>query len=462
MFNYSLSLRNHFIKISFLLFIALNLVIFFKVYHYYGLAIKGTDGQIYYAQIRSLVIDRDLDFKNEFNELTPRPHDISDSIKKAHTVTGKTPNRYPAGYAALSAPFFIAAHGITKIGNFFSWWHYPENGYSQIYDFLVPFGFVIYSLLGFGLCFLFLKEYFGSFWAFVGMATIWFSTSLVYYATNELCMPHAGGFFLCSALCWLTQKYSKSNDWYWVALILVASCLAVLVRYSNIVFLILPIWIAIRKPRQNFHEGINVYRFFWGGLIVFFILGAQAIIWKIIYNTPFAFTHNEASIWLSSENLLDEFVLRVHQLSGYFSFTSPKIQTSLFSNDNGLFWWQPITLLSIGGLVVGLFTSKRTLCWVFLAIFLALLYINSAWYGVGFGHAFGARAYTELSLVFAFGLLCFCYQSRGWAKLGLLILCSLACFLNMFLYFSYLKGSIPASGILDYAEIFSLLGLFHG
>src|SRR5438552_1720015 len=64
----------------------------------------GSDGVYYYVYLRSLVIDHDLDFTNEYTYY----HVSTATAPK--TPTNLAPNKYAIGPALLWMPFFLAAH----------------------------------------------------------------------------------------------------------------------------------------------------------------------------------------------------------------------------------------------------------------------------------------------------------------------------------------------------------------
>jgi len=99
--------------------------------------IRG-DGVGYYAYLRSLVFDRDLNFKNEYSYFEPA---FSEDTKPVTTTwakgdvtrTGMVPNTFPVGPALLWSPFYLVAHfvalGLNVLGA-----SIPINGYSLPYQ----------------------------------------------------------------------------------------------------------------------------------------------------------------------------------------------------------------------------------------------------------------------------------------------------------------------------------------
>ena len=92
-----------------------------------------------------------------------------------------------------------------------------------------------------------------------------------------------------------------------------------------------------------------------------------------------------------------------------FYWTHPKLLSTLFSSRHGLFFWSPLLLFSVVGLVLpgsGLpLLGRFKLC--YLVAFAILWYFNSCWWCWWFGDSFGGRAFLELSSMFIIGLTLF-------------------------------------------------------
>src|SRR3712207_2515440 len=92
------------------------------------------DPSFYYAQLRSPIIDRDLDFRDE---TIPR-----DGVSR-RTVTGLQPSPWPIGPSLLWAPFFLAAHVYVAVRPGIS----TEHGFAAPYIAAVAAGSALYGLL---------------------------------------------------------------------------------------------------------------------------------------------------------------------------------------------------------------------------------------------------------------------------------------------------------------------------
>jgi len=89
----------------------------------YGLPEFRGDSASYFAYVRSAVLDRDLDFANEWEHWGyPEP---------ARTVTGLRQNVQSVGPAVLWTPFYLLAHAYVRLGLGAA--PYPADGYSAPY-----------------------------------------------------------------------------------------------------------------------------------------------------------------------------------------------------------------------------------------------------------------------------------------------------------------------------------------
>jgi len=104
-----------------------------------------SDGRGYYAYIRSLAFDRDLDFSNEFSLFTDDPRGLP--LAEARTKTGYVQNPWSVGPAILWIPFFLLAHLGTYLFNTVGF-SLPLDGYSFLYVLAASLGSAFYTFLG--------------------------------------------------------------------------------------------------------------------------------------------------------------------------------------------------------------------------------------------------------------------------------------------------------------------------
>ncbi|MDX9702172.1 MAG: hypothetical protein RBU23_03905 [Candidatus Auribacterota bacterium] len=406
----------------FILFVLCNLAIFAKSFTYYGTFIRGTDGQMYYAYARSFLLDFDLNFKNEFHELTPYPEKIHGTLSRVEeTKTGHLKNKYPIGYGVATIPFFLIAHIATKLINIFLENGIEENGYTVIYDTVCSFGHLIYSLLGLYFCYKFLKKFFREKIVVLALLSVWFGTALLYYASIFNMMAHACGFFCISFLFYLSYRskddfFAKQIDFYMISFL----CgLCVIIRPTNIIFLTYPFYLILKNIltiRQT--RRLPVVVLVTGGLLFLSVISLQFLAWKAIYGSFFKYTYENEG----------------------FNFLKPQFTATLFSIKHGFLTCHPIAFLSLAGLLYGVVKrAGQGEPYIFMALLVLHGYILSSWWCPSFGDSFGARNFIEPSIITAFGLCLFYTYVCKHVKINIALSMSAAA-LNLVLLYKYMFG----------------------
>jgi hypothetical protein len=171
--------------------IVLNVLLFVRVavlsspfYSYQGPS--GADRVYYYAYTRSIVIDHDLDFTNEFAARPPS----SGAIFR----NGRQLNKYPIGTPILSLPAFAVVHGVTSTLRW-AGVGLSTDGYSLPYTMAFALSQMVFALLGVWLLYLTLLRYFTDRIAAIAVVTAWFGTNSLHYTAVDLMMSHAAALF---------------------------------------------------------------------------------------------------------------------------------------------------------------------------------------------------------------------------------------------------------------------------
>ena len=359
--------------------------------------IIGSDGLGYYAHLRSLVIDHDLNYENEFRNYNPFDHHVQNFRKL--TKTGYVANKYPIGPALLWTPFFIAAHFLTLFLHHLGF-NFPVNGYSFFYQLFTGIGTTLYGILGLYCIFKIADRYFPEKVTTCAIGTTFLATNLIYYFVREPSMSHVLSMFAVSLFLYLNLKDFGEKTTVTFLVSGLAAGLMILMRYQNALFMIVPLTELILNcfgdglSRKKFITSARSGMVFLAGLG--FVLLPQLIIIKIIFG--FNFTAPQA---------LDIGTINVARASDYtissFNFLAPKLKLVLFSPHHGLIYWTPIVFLCLTGMVLFI-RRDRLKGAILLLCFVCQWYINAAWYGWTFGDAFGARAFINCTPIFAIGL----------------------------------------------------------
>jgi len=169
--------------------------------------IYATDEVQYYAYLRSIYFDGDLDFRNEyehFAEIGERQNPPDMAIRNAllHTDaenpnprTGKLRNVAPIGSALMWSPGFVLADIGVRTANSFGA-NVPADGYSRPYIWSVCLMSALYALGGLLLSYRLARRIVGAFAAALATIAIWLATPLVMYTFILMPWSHATGFFL--------------------------------------------------------------------------------------------------------------------------------------------------------------------------------------------------------------------------------------------------------------------------
>ena len=209
------------------------------------------DGVGYYAYVRSLLIDGDLRFENEYQRGNPgRVMSMVDNTGKMdsslYSPTGHLFNPYAVGPSILWAPFLVVVHGVVKVANRLGA-TVPADGFSWPYTVCMALATALYGFLGLYFSFCLARSYFEERWAFLATLGIWFASSLVVYMYFNPSWSHAHSAFAASLFLWYwhrTRGHRSPAQWVLLGLI---SGLMLDVYYPNIVFLLIPLLEAARS-----------------------------------------------------------------------------------------------------------------------------------------------------------------------------------------------------------------------
>lgn len=356
----------------------------------------GSDGIKYYAILRSLVLDQDFDFANDFT--------FFDATGPIVPETGKTANPFAIGTALLWLPFFLAAHVLSLILNGLGF-NVATNGVSYLYESFVLIGSILYASIGFILIYQTARRLFNRQAVLIATIGMWWATSAIYYIIAEPSMSHAITIFTNALFLyvWYPPRPTRSaRDWLIIGFI---TSLVALVRWQEGLLALVPVlelgwWIQHKKV--SLKDGSRYLLLFGTTILIGFM--PQFLMWWQVYGSPLLIPQGENFLhWLAPQPLL-----------------------TLFSTRHGLFTWHPLFLLALPGLIP-LWKRDRALTLVILGAFLAQLYVNSSadhWWA---DDAFGGRRFVGLIpfLVLSFAALAEWFQAKKrfrWLVIVLLLL----------------------------------------
>jgi hypothetical protein len=328
-----------------------------------------SDGYSYYVYLPSWFLYHDTTLGSVAEDCCGGTFPAFTSIVR-WPETGRWVNPHPIGVAVMTAPFFGAAHLLTR------WSNLPPDGFSLYYQHGA--GLAGLSLFVAGLLLLrsLLSRYFGDGVVLATLTTIALGTNLFHYATYDSTFSHAFSFCLIAALLDVTDRWWKEPSWTTTVSLALVAALIFLTRHPNVIYLfIVPLWNpAGLWPRRN-------------SLLAIAVIAAAAI-------APQLLIYKQATghWWVS-----------VYDQLGRFDLRAPHVWDVLFGVRKGLFFWSPVLLLAAAGVLVDYpgvpppasHALVRRVRGAAIVVFALNTYLIASWSDWQLGGSFGHRGYTD-------------------------------------------------------------------
>lgn len=339
--------------------------------------------------------------------------------------TGWWVDSHPIGEAILTAPFFAAAHALTR------WSNLSRAGFSLYDVHAAGIAGLCYVLIGLWFLHRLLCRNFES-TTDVVLAVLLTGTSLFHYATYDSAWSHAFSFALCAALLERLDAW-KAGPPIDAVTIGAISGLIVLVRHTNVV---VPLCFV---PATAFRRDVS--RTAGAHLVV-----AACATALLVVAPQLMLYHAATGHWL----------VNPYGERG-FTFTSPHLFGVLFSAQKGVFFYAPVLLVAVAGLFC-LPPRLRHWRWPALIAFAVVAWTAASWWDWQYGASFGHRAFVDLYPIFAIGLgaaferIAARPRTIAIAATAMVILCAL----SMFQMLQYWHGVLPASDLTwhGYRDVF--------
>ena len=352
------------------------------------------DGVGYYAYLRSVLIDHDLRFENDYlqaNEsfVIGRVDAQGRLLPNQYTKTGYVQNHFSVGPAILWAPVLLVVHEGVILASHLGL-HVAPDGYSRPYLLAMALTTAVYGFLALLLGFQIARKYFDERWALLATVGIWLASSLPIYMYFNPSWSHAHSAFAVALFLWYWDRTRGGRTvGQWALLGLLAGLMGN-VYYPNAILLAFPAVEVIhalfgdRRKAQNSETSARNLAFSCGVFLVTFAVSLLPtfITRQIIYGSPFETGYPPILHW---------------------NWASPVFLKVLFSADHGMFSWTPVLFLATFGLIF-LMRRDAILAQGALLAFLAYYYFIASypdWDGIS---SFGNRFFVSLTPIFILGL----------------------------------------------------------
>ena len=358
----------------------------------------------YFAFLRSLWFDGDLSFDNEYryfyDRQIARAHNFHYTFLEIESPTGRRINFGTIGCAFLWAPFYgVADLGVVAARALGS--DVPRDGYSRPYLRAVTYGSAVYGFLAVLVSAGIAARLVGR--GRAASLLVWLSTPLLFYMYLAPGMAHANSAFVVSVFVavWLRvrERWSAGG----VAGLAAVGALMVMVREQDVLLGVGPAidfaWSAWRAARAG---GVREAGRFVRSA------SAGAVVAAVVYAPQVA-----AYLYLNGH------VGPAPQVSAKLFWHAPHALEVLASTEHGWFFWTPMAVVSLAGLVLlavrpmpaatgttGTTASRDTQWLGVLALVMVAsqIYVNGSvdtWSQAG---AFGQRRFVALTVLLVLGL----------------------------------------------------------
>ncbi len=364
----------------------------------------ASDEVEFYAWLRSAAFDRDADFDNEyrhFYESGAVRHEgfrltFLDDVNEA----GRRPNFTPIGTAILWAPFFAIGHVAALATGA------PADGFSQPYITAVAVGSAAYGFLSLGLTHAIARQVLGR----AGLATafVWLGTPLVFYMYIAPGFAHACSAFAVSLFLWIWLRVRGHWTPAGTVALGASAALMAMVREQDAFFIVGP---AIDFARSSWQASAQYAQAVRTSRQRLAVAAAAGIVTAALAYTPQLFAYE---------------VLNGHpgpsgDVSRKMSWTSPHAMSVLWSTEHGLFFWTPLALVAVLGLVwvaagrvQGRAPDARWIAVVALVMFAAQVYISGSVESWTVAGSFGQRRFIAVTPILGLGLAAWVVSAHRW------------------------------------------------
>jgi Dolichyl-phosphate-mannose-protein mannosyltransferase len=341
-----------------------------------------SDGFYYYAYLRSLAFDGDVNFTNDYRLLG-----LGD---KAHlftpTPTGYAQSAWTIGPAIVWSPFFAVGH-LVAARLHASGAQVSVDGTSFPYRQSVCIAGLFYGLLGCWFAYRVTRRFWQPSLAAAAVVLTVAGSFMPWYMLAEPSMTHAPSMAAVAGFVWLwLATRERRTPGMWGLLGVLAGVMA-LIRWQNALFMVLPGFDAVRslakpdEPRERIDALAGGTLFLACAAIAF---TPQMIAWKAIYGS---------------------YVAR-SPVGPEIRWAHPHLSDILFSARNGLLSTSPILYLSAIGLIL-LAIERPDVGAPALAAAAIMVYFNACiqdWWGSA---GFGGRRFDGIIPLFCLGLAAF-------------------------------------------------------
>lgn len=283
----------------------------------------------YFSYLRSLWFDRDLSFENEYRYFYDRGIARSDGFHETflerQTATGRRINFATMGCAILWAPFYAIGDAVARVTGA------PADGFSQPYVAAAAYGSAVYGFLALVIAILAARR--AGVDGFTAAAAIWLGTPLLFYMYVAPLFAHAASAFAVALFIHVWLRVRDTWPLGGTIGLAAAAALMAMVREQDAFFALgvvldFALWAADRGVVRTLREKAGA-------------IAAAAAVFAAVY-AP------QAAAYLA----LNGHIGPHSSVGRKMNWMSPHALQVLFSPEHGFFFWTPLAMIALAGLIV--------------------------------------------------------------------------------------------------------------
>jgi hypothetical protein len=378
------------------------------------------DATHHFVQLRSVVFDHDLDFRNDYQRIygLTREEPGTEWIFSDLTKTGHVRNYMPVGPAILWAPLYLLV-----VAGEFAAFHAGiaprPDGFGHAAQLVPGVTGILAAAAAAWLSWRLARKWVDAGSAALGVLAAWLGTSALYYSLVSPSYSHAASMFACALFFshWLDPRAV------WTPRRIAASAalasFASLMRWQDALLLGIPLFEALRAP---WSWRARLLACVGAGAVWVAVFLPQMIVWRTLYGN-----------WLA-----------LPQGPSFMQWLAPHPIAVLFSDNHGFFSWTPVAMLAVVGLGQFAFSHRRFLL-PLTGVLVSAGYVNAAVADWWAGEAFGARRFLSLFPLLALGSAVWIGSPPRRGRLGLVAAAAAVTWLLLFQYEVFMKGLVSVA-----------------
>jgi len=344
----------------------------------------------HFAWLRSWAFDRDVDFDNEYRYFydTDIAHGalFYETFLERVNAAGRRENFAPVGAAVFWAPFYAAGHLVALASGA------ATDGFSRPYIAAVAYGSAVYGFLALLLTLSILRRVLPT--PLLPTLAVWVGTPMLFYMYVAPGFAHACSAFAVSLFLWIWLQVRARWSLAGTVLLGLTGALMAMVREQDLLFVAGPALDFLRQLRRNGVLPARISTRMW-------LAALAATAMFVVGYLPQALAYTA----LNGRAGPTEVVSRK------MTWTSPHFFSVLLSPEHGLFFWTPLALVAVAGLVwlaAGRLRpaspDTRWIARLALVMFVLQVYITGSVESWTVAGAFGQRRFIALTPLLALGL----------------------------------------------------------